>query len=77
MLELLDRHGFEPSEDDEIVVLRNCPFHPAAAEAPGLVCGMNREFVQGLTEGLAADTHLSAVLARHDGRCCVELRPAR
>lgn len=77
IVELLAERGFEPGAEDGVVVLRNCPFHPLASEEPTLVCGMNRAFVCGLTEGLAADTHLDAVLAPHDGRCCVEVRPKR
>jgi predicted ArsR family transcriptional regulator len=74
VVEVLAERGFEPAVDAGVVVLRNCPFHPLAAEATELVCGMNREFVCGLTEGLAADTHLEAVLAPHAQRCCVEVR---
>jgi predicted ArsR family transcriptional regulator len=74
-VQLLAERGFEPATEQDAVVLRNCPFHPLAAEEPELVCGLNREFVCGLTEGLQADTHLEAVLAPHPGRCCVEVRP--
>lgn len=76
-MQLLAKHGFEPAAEDDTVVLRNCPFHPLAAELPELVCGVNREFVRGLTEGLAANRHLDAVLAPRAGRCCVEVRPTR
>jgi predicted ArsR family transcriptional regulator len=75
MVAILERLGFEPAPVGDDIVLRNCPFHPLAAQSPELVCGMNREFVQGITEGLSADAHLCAVLAPHEGRCCVELRP--
>lgn len=74
VVEVLAERGFEPTADGGVVVLRNCPFHPLAAEEPALICGMNREFVCGVTEGLGADTHLEAVLAPHAGRCCVEVR---
>lgn len=74
MVDVLAERGFEPAVDAGVVVLRNCPFHPLATEATELVCGMNREFVCGLAEGLAADAHLEAVLAPHEQRCCVEVR---
>lgn len=32
--------------------LRNCPFRAVAEAAPDLVCGMNRELICGLVEGL-------------------------
>ena len=55
--------------------LRNCPFHPLAASAPDLVCALNHEFVQGMLDGLQADSAVEAVLAPHPGECCVALRP--
>ena len=73
--EVLDRHGFEPSRRGECVQLRNCPFHPLAARAPALVCGLNREFVAGLLDGLQASGVAEAALAPAAGRCCVEIRP--
>lgn len=73
-LRLLADHGFEPAVDGDRLVLRNCPFHPLAAAQPELVCGMNWEFVCGLTEGLGARAHLDPVLAPAAGRCCVEIR---
>jgi predicted ArsR family transcriptional regulator len=72
---VLEDVGYEPySSDDGAVRLRNCPFHPLAARQRELVCGMNRELVDGLLRGLGNDT-VQAVLAPRPGECCVELRP--
>ncbi|MER6046042.1 hypothetical protein ABT168_00855 [Streptomyces sp. NPDC001793] len=54
--------------------LRNCPFHPPAAKAPELVCGMNHAFLAGSLEGLG----VNGVQARHaprPGECCVQPGP--
>jgi predicted ArsR family transcriptional regulator len=69
----LESLGFEPGEDGSgRTVLHNCPFHPVAAQAPELVCGMNHAFLSGY---LAASGHprTTAVLEPHAGLCCVEL----
>lgn len=73
---LLSRHGFEPLRDTSTTVrLRDCPFHPLAAKARDLVCGINRAFLEGMIDGLEART-VEAVLAPGGaGPCCVELRP--
>ncbi|MGH3623978.1 MAG: helix-turn-helix transcriptional regulator [Sciscionella sp.] len=71
---ILERHGFEPVRATPTCVrLRNCPFHPLAATAPELVCGLNHAFLAGLLLGLKAST-VQAVLAPRAGECCVELR---
>jgi predicted ArsR family transcriptional regulator len=72
-----ERHGFEPDRKSPTCVrLRNCPFHPLAAAAPELVCGINHGFFAGLLAGLDAST-VDAVLDPSAGECCVELRAAR
>lgn len=70
---VLERHGFEPCRAGGTVQLRNCPFHPLAAAAPNLVCGLNHAFLSGVLEGLHAEGAVDAVLAPRDGACCVEL----
>jgi predicted ArsR family transcriptional regulator len=72
--ELLARHGFEPFREEGSVRLRNCPFHPMAAMAPALVCGLNRAYLAGMVEGLDAGDRVVAELAPRAGECCVELR---
>lgn len=66
--------GYEPHEDEEQILLRNCPFFRAAEDTPDIVCPMNSAFVSGLLEGARVDTHV-AVLDRRPGQCCVVLTP--
>jgi len=74
---VLAEHGFEPARPAPTEVeLRNCPFHPLAAQAPELVCGINHAFLSGLLDGLGADA-LDARLQPQPGHCCVRLRAAR
>jgi predicted ArsR family transcriptional regulator len=71
---LLTRCGFEPSREAPTRVrLRTCPFHPLAAKAPNMVCGINHALLAGLIDGLGATT-IDAVLDPHAGECCVELQ---
>ncbi|WP_091290491.1 helix-turn-helix transcriptional regulator [Amycolatopsis xylanica] len=70
---ILQRAGFEPAREAPTCVrLRNCPFHPLAAKAPGLICGINQAFLAGLLGALEAPAE--AVLSPRPGECCVELR---
>lgn len=75
--EVLHHHGFEPDRTSTTCLrLGTCPFHPLAARAPELVCGINHAFLTGLLDGLDAPT-VEAVLDPHAGECCVELRAHR
>ncbi|GHF40656.1 transcriptional regulator [Streptomyces morookaense] len=70
----LDELGFEPERAAPALLrLRNCPFHPLAAKAPDLVCGVNQAFLAGYLHGLGSD-RTTAVFAPRPGACCVELR---
>lgn len=75
--EVLERHGFEPYRVRTGVRLRNCPFHPLAAQAPEFVCGLNHAYLGGVVEGLGAQGCIVAELAPAEGECCVEIRPTR
>jgi predicted ArsR family transcriptional regulator len=71
---LLAERGFEPTRESAACLrLRNCPFHPLAATAPDLVCGLNHALVSGIMDGLQA-SGVDAVLDPRAGECCVELR---
>ncbi|MGI5170849.1 helix-turn-helix transcriptional regulator [Spirillospora sp. CA-253888] len=71
--QVLERHGFEPMRDGPALVrLRNCPFHPLAAKAPDLVCGINHAFLSGFLTGLGSPA-VRATLKPVPGQCCVEL----
>ncbi|MBO3750614.1 hypothetical protein J5X84_31440 [Streptosporangiaceae bacterium NEAU-GS5] len=70
---MLDEHGFEPiREGPSLVRLRNCPFHPLAAEAPDLVCGMNLAFLSEYLQAMRI-AEVRATLVPRAGECCVEL----
>ncbi|GGZ91726.1 helix-turn-helix transcriptional regulator [Streptomyces echinoruber] len=70
----LESLGFEPADaGDGRTVLHNCPFHPVAAEAPDLVCGMNHAFLCGYLAA-AGERGTTAVPAPRADACCVELR---
>ncbi len=74
---VLRQRGFDPTRDDAgDLRLRNCPFHPLAAEAPEVVCGINHAFLDGFLSGLGART-VQATLSPRPGACCVELRSRR
>jgi predicted ArsR family transcriptional regulator len=69
----LGQYGFEPERTSPTRLrLRNCPFHPLAAKAPQLVCGINHAFLSGFLDALGASS-ITAVLAPRAGECCVEL----
>lgn len=71
---VLRERGFDPTRDEPLCVrLRNCPFHPLAAQAPQVVCGINHAFLTGFLGGLHART-VEAVLNPRPGACCVELQ---
>jgi predicted ArsR family transcriptional regulator len=72
--ETLAGYGFEPYRDDEgTISLRNCPFHTLARKAPDLVCGLNREFIDGMLRGLGNES-IEAALEPTPGECCVKLK---
>lgn len=68
--EALRSCGYEPVTVDHEVLLYNCPFSRAAARHTELVCGINRDFIAGLLEGLGIHGS-DARLAPASGRCCV------
>ena len=74
---LADR-GFEPTRVGDALVLRNCPFDALAREHTALVCGVNRDYVGGVLDGLECD-HTAARLDPGPDRCCVRVEetPAR
>ena len=69
----LQPHGYEPRIEDERMVLENCPFDKVARDHTDLVCGLNREFVDGVADGLGC-TNLAISLEPSPGRCCVSAR---
>ena len=70
--ETLAGHGYEPREEDDRVVLVNCPFHRLAQSHTQLVCGMNHALVGGLSAALGPHCP-RADLEPGPDRCCVVL----
>lgn len=70
--DILDSQGYQPQLERSVVTLANCPFHLLARRHTTLVCGLNRDFVQGVADGLGAA--VDACLEPEEGRCCVKAR---
>ena len=75
MARVLEGQGYEPQVEADVVVLNNCPFDTLARKHTDLVCGLNRDFVQGVAEGLGC-AQVAACLEPEPGQCCVKARAA-
>ncbi|HEY1737367.1 MAG TPA: transcriptional regulator [Acidimicrobiia bacterium] len=75
LVELLEVQGYAPVRAGDTIALRNCPFHALANEQRELVCGMNREFLAGVIDGLGDDDAFDARLDPQSGYCCVRVEP--
>jgi predicted ArsR family transcriptional regulator len=73
--EVLSGRGFEPIRDGDGLVLRNCPFDALAREHTALVCGVNRDYVDGVLAGLGC-ARTAARLDPGPDRCCVRVEEA-
>jgi predicted ArsR family transcriptional regulator len=71
-VDVLSAQGYEPRQHGKEIVLGNCPFHALVDEQRDLVCGMNRDFLCGMTDAVGDDV-LATRLAPSDGNCCVRL----
>lgn len=69
---VLAGRGFEPAPEERGLVLRNCPFDALAREHTALVCGVNRDYVGGVVDGLGC-VSARAVLDPAPERCCVRV----
>ena len=74
--EVLETCGYEPYAGDGTIRLRSCPFHALAERNRDIVCGLNRELIDGLIRGMGNET-VDVVLAPAPAECCVELRAPR
>ncbi|MEZ0578865.1 helix-turn-helix transcriptional regulator [Nocardioides sp. MH1] len=70
---LLAAQGYEPHLADGVVSLTNCPFDALAQKHTALVCGLNKDFVEGLAVGSGC-AGVSASLEPEPDRCCVKVR---
>ncbi|MFE0403200.1 hypothetical protein ACFW19_15055 [Streptomyces nigra] len=75
VVDLLERHGFEPRREGDTVVLGNRPFHLLARKHVETVCGMNLHLLRGAL-ATSGDTGYEACLSPAPGRCRVVLEPA-
>lgn len=64
--------GYEPVLAEQEICLANCPFDRLANNHTELVCGMNRDLIEGVLSGAGAED-LEARLAPADGFCCVRV----
>jgi predicted ArsR family transcriptional regulator len=69
---VLAERGYEPARVDDGLVLRNCPFDALAREHTALVCGVNRDYVGGVLDGLGC-ARTRARLDPGPDRCCVRV----
>jgi predicted ArsR family transcriptional regulator len=69
---VLSGRGFEPTRVGDGLVLRNCPFDALAREHTALVCGVNRDYVGGVLDGLGC-SQTAARLDPGPDRCCVRV----
>jgi predicted ArsR family transcriptional regulator len=65
-------HGYEPRDQDGVLVLANCPFHALARDHTALVCGMNLHLITAMLDQLG-HTEVQARLDPAPDRCCVTL----
>jgi len=73
--DVLARHGYEPRTVDGGVVLANCPFHSLAVDYTELMCGINRDLVDGVLDAVCPGA-LAARLDPGPDRCCVTVGEA-
>lgn len=76
--DVLADHGYEPrtepdEDSDERVVMANCPFHWLSRHHTELVCGLNADLIEGVTQAHGRGV-VTARLEPAPGRCCVVLR---
>ena len=75
VVQALEDLGFEPQQDEQTILLGNCPFHSLAQRHTQLVCGMNLCMISGILDGIEARSH-TARLDPSPGHCCVRLDQA-
>ncbi|MFI6503586.1 helix-turn-helix transcriptional regulator [Nonomuraea typhae] len=67
---VLRGRGYEPYAEDDVLRMRNCPFHALSEEQPVLVCAMNLALCQGVLAGMGAEPGRASLDPR-PGECCV------
>ena len=73
---VLAEHGYQPERcHDDVMRLRNCPFHRLAREHKDTVCAMNLALIEGVAAGLKASA-VRPLLDPQPGHCCVIIEGA-
>jgi predicted ArsR family transcriptional regulator len=70
--DVLTQQGYQPSHGDDVIRLRNCPFHQLVDQHRDVVCAMNLALVEGMVAGLGA-AGWRPVLNPQPGYCCVAI----
>ncbi len=50
VVDLLDKHGFEATESNDVIELHSCPFADVAKSSPEIVCTLHRGMIDGALE---------------------------
>ena len=58
LVDVLDRLGFEPEAEAELIRLHACPFRGAAREHPDVVCSVHRGLIDQLLEHTVMESQL-------------------
>jgi len=70
--DVLAENGYQPCPAGDGLSLANCPFHTLAQAHPSLICGINRDLIDGLVRA-SAPRHAKAELRPTPGMCCVRI----
>ncbi len=68
---VLERQGYQPKMQGQMIKLLNCPFDALAQKHRGLVCGMNIDFLKGIVTGMGIAAVFAPRLTPEPGYCCV------
>ena len=74
LLPMLEAQGYEPFLDDDVVRLRNCPFHVLVGDHRELTCALNHALLDGAAEAIEGSGY-RAVSEPREGLCCVAFVP--
>lgn len=75
LVEVLEEAGYEPTDDQGTIRLRNCPFDALVDEHRPLVCGTNLALAQGILDGLDQGHAYEPHIDSQPGYCCVAFTP--
>lgn len=76
LMSALGKWGFEPHQNEGVIVLANCPFCDLASAYPEIICEMNLDLIQGFVTSLG-DPVWNPRLSPSENRCCIVLSESR